>query len=517
MAGPAKPGSDRSTPGDDAWSVAQLCAKIGAALETGLPRRVRVLGEISNFNDRTHWYFALKDDDAVVSCVMFASAARRSDVRPEHGQQVVATGRVEHFAKQGRTQLYVERLEPVGVGALEARYQRLVEELRGLGYFDAERKRTLPMMPRRVVVVTSRTGAALQDVLDTMRRRCPGVGVLVADVRVQGDGAATEVARTVRALNDHRMTLGIDVLVITRGGGSLEDLWAFNERPVADAVLASELPVVAAIGHETDTTIAELVADVRCATPTQAGMAVTPDRAALAEQTDRQKARLLTCVRGLVRRGREGVDGAARRGVFARAAAVLLDVRRREVDRRARDIRWGVARSIDDRRLRVERLAGRLTAHRPEAVYARRRSRLERASEQLSRLVRHRLRSHAIDAAQQTLERRIERRLRAGVSRLDALERELVLVSPASVLSRGYSITTRADDGAVVRSTTDASAGTTLETRLADGIVRSRVDAGSADACPAPGPSRLPERPTLPPRQRAKGRRKDHRGQMGLF
>ncbi|MEO1130194.1 MAG: exodeoxyribonuclease VII large subunit, partial [Planctomycetota bacterium] len=170
MAGPPSRDAPDSSghPGDTPWSVRDLATHIGRALQSGLPTRVRVVGEVSNPNNRSHWYFSLKDEDAVVSCVMFASDARRSPAEPEPGQRVLATGRIDFYARQGRTQLYVEKLELLGAGALEAQFRALCEELRGLGWFDAERKRPLPPFPRRVCVITSRTGAALQDVLDTM-------------------------------------------------------------------------------------------------------------------------------------------------------------------------------------------------------------------------------------------------------------------------------------------------------------------------------------------------------------
>ncbi|MCA9289351.1 MAG: exodeoxyribonuclease VII large subunit, partial [Phycisphaerales bacterium] len=289
---PAHAGSSNSPsepaakpPVDRPMSVAALAGLIAGALET-LPRPVRVAGEISGLRDRTHWYFDLKDADAVVSCVMFASAARKAGFVPENGQAVVAGGRVEFYAKGGKVSLICDRLEPVGAGALELAFRKLVGEIRALGWFDPERKRALPTFPRRIAVVTSRTGAALQDVLDTARRRCPAVDIAVVDVRVQGDRAAGEVAAAIEWLGRRHTHLGIDAILVTRGGGSMEDLWAFNEKPVAAAIVACPVPVVAAIGHETDVTIAELVADERAATPTQAAMRLIPDRAALGEQVE---------------------------------------------------------------------------------------------------------------------------------------------------------------------------------------------------------------------------------------
>ncbi|MFN7021149.1 MAG: exodeoxyribonuclease VII large subunit, partial [Phycisphaerales bacterium] len=182
-------------------TVTQLASLVERALGDNLPATIRVIGEIGQFRERTHWYFDLKDQDAVISCVMFASAARKVGFVPRVGQQVVLSGRVEFYGRQGRTQFMAEKLQPVGEGALDAAFRRLCEELRGLGWFADERKRRLPVLPRRVAVLTSRSGAALQDVLDTARRRCPSVPIALIDARVQGEGAAAQLAQAVRRLS----------------------------------------------------------------------------------------------------------------------------------------------------------------------------------------------------------------------------------------------------------------------------------------------------------------------------
>ncbi|MHC4142614.1 MAG: exodeoxyribonuclease VII large subunit, partial [Planctomycetota bacterium] len=220
------------------------------------------------------------------------STARSFGFEPEDGTEVIATGHLSHYGPQGRTQLYVDRLEPVGAGALEIRFRALCKELRGLGYFDQDRKKPLPALPRRIAVITSATGAALQDVIATASNRLPAVGFVLIDVRVQGEGAAEQVAAAMRMADDRRFELGIDAILVTRGGGSAEDLWAFNERIVADAAYACELPLVAAIGHESDTTVIELVADVRAATPTQAVVRLVPARTQLQEQVAHLQDRL---------------------------------------------------------------------------------------------------------------------------------------------------------------------------------------------------------------------------------
>ncbi|MCI0363840.1 MAG: exodeoxyribonuclease VII large subunit, partial [Phycisphaerales bacterium] len=288
-------------------TVGQASELINRALEGGLPATIRVVGQVSNLKANNHWYFSLKDEQAVLLCVVWATSVRRIRFKPKDGDEVVVTGHVSHYAQQGRTQMYVEAMQPVGAGALDLKFRALCDELRELGFFADERKKSLPMFPRKVAVITSATGAALADVVKTSAQRCKAVGLVVVDVRVQGDGAAEEIARAIRWVDRKREKLGVDVILVTRGGGAIEDLWAFNERVVADAVFACRLPVVAAIGHESDTTVIELVADVRASTPTQAAMRVVPSAQELCKQIEYLVRRMGVRVEGLLGRKRETV------------------------------------------------------------------------------------------------------------------------------------------------------------------------------------------------------------------
>lgn len=341
-------------------SVSELSEIIRRTLEERIPSPLRVVGEVSNLNVRNHWYFSLKDESAVVQCVAWASSAKRFRFEAKDGQQVVATGHVSHYGPQGRTQFYVRALVPVGAGALELRFRALCEELRGLGYFDEARKRPLPAYPRRIAVVTSKTGAALQDVINTCAQRWQAVGLLVVDVRVQGEGAAESVADAIDRINASRAALGVDAILVTRGGGSIEDLWAFNERVVADAVFRSALPVVAAIGHESDTTIIDLVADVRAATPTQAVMRLVPARSQLAQQLDHLAHRLRSLTGRRLERERERVASLARTELLRNPRAIVararLDFQQRSTSCR-RAIRNRLQREREAGRFREQRLA----------------------------------------------------------------------------------------------------------------------------------------------------------------
>jgi exodeoxyribonuclease VII large subunit len=452
---------------DHALTVSQLAAQIGGVLDAYFPATVRVIGEVSNFSNRTHWYFAVKDAGAVLSCVMFANRARAAGFVPEQGQQVVITAKVDFYEPGGKLTLNVERIEPVGAGALELQLRKLVEELRALGWLDPQRKRPLPILARKVAVITSRKGAALADVLDTMRRRCPAVEVCLIDVLVQGASAAPDVQHAINWVSQHAEPLGIDAVLVTRGGGSIEDLWAFNERRVAEAIVQCSIPVVAAIGHETDTTLAELVADLRCATPTQAAMRLTPDSAALAQQLMQTSKRL-----GLV--VRRSVQSAAERH---RSVSSTLDA--------AAGARLALARR------RLDALALRLERARPTTIAARRRAALESLTVRLHTSLATRLstaRTRLTDAEDDLIQANAHRLARTRDA-LAALERQLQLVGPEQVLRRGYSITL-GPTGQVVRAPEDVKPADALTTRLAEGEIRSVV--GTSLIVPLPRKRRKP-------------------------
>jgi exodeoxyribonuclease VII large subunit len=504
---------------DAPLTVSQLASSIDAALRSGLPAKVRVRGEVSGFRDRTHWYFDLKDGSAVVNAVMFASAARRAPVRIENGVEVVATGRVEFYAPGGKVSLIVDRVEPVGRGALEAKLKALIEELRGLGWLDEERKRALPVFPRAVAVITSRTGAALQDVIDTARRRCCAVGLVVVDARVQGEGAAPEVAGAIRWVNEHRAELGVDAILVTRGGGSMEDLWAFNERIVAEAIVKSALPVVAAIGHETDTTVAELVADCRCATPTQAAMRLTPDREALERQLD-------SLWRRAGARVRERLSGEARRVQALGTRPVLADpvrivtIQRGQLDGLGRRVRSAAGVRVAAASRRVGDLAVRLERARPTSVQARRAARVDELAARLRRVGRRAVagRTRELPEMARDLAASGRRLIALEDERLAGLERELRAVGPQAVLARGFSVTT-GPDGRAVRSVGDVAAGERVRTRVADGAFESvvgdgeRVSSGEkVSDSSAPPPPPTPRR-----RSRRGGSKGPDANQMDLF
>lgn len=447
--------TDSATP----LTVSQLAARIDGALKQGIPDAVRVVGEVSGFRERTHWYFDLKDGTSVINCVMFASAAKRAGFTPAVGQQVIAKGRIDFYAPGGKVSFVLESLEPAGAGALELQLRKLLEEVKALGWTDPERKRPLPFFPRKIAVITSKSGAALQDVLVTMQRRCPAVDVLLVDARMQGEAAVPEIVASITHVSRHHARLGVDALLVTRGGGSMEDLWCFNDRRVAQAIVECEVPVVAAIGHETDTTIAELVADERCATPTQAAMRLTPDRDALGQQIDAEQARLWLLMHRRIESLSKHVALLARTPIFSSPAEHFAGAAE-QVTHAERHLASAVRARLMSARQDVAQHATRMERARPTAVMAQLREKLRSAEREIARAM------HA--------------RMARDQAALSSLQRTLDAVSPQRVLERGFSVTLRAD-GRVVRRPQDVQPGDELVTRLAEGQVASRVS-GSREA-----------------------------------
>jgi exodeoxyribonuclease VII large subunit len=477
---------------DSAITVSQLATKIDHAIKGGLPDRFMVLGEISSLSHRTHYYFSLKDEHSVINAVIFASSAKRMSYTPTHGDSVIAKGRVEYYAPSGRISLIVTSMIPVGEGELERQYKQRCDALRAKGWFDPSTKHSLPTFPRRIAAVTSKDSAAIADVINTMGKRCPAIELLVVDVRVQGEQAAPQIAEAIGRLNASTDRLGIDAIILTRGGGSLEDLWAFNELEVAQAIHDSTLPIVAAIGHETDTTIAELVADERCATPTQAAMRLTPDREALNEQLASVLGRLDRTVRSEIRYEQQ------RLAKIAGSASMsdprhIIDMHRDRLQARVDRMGSALSRISAGARGNLDRLAIRLARHQPTAVHARREERLVQIHARIGRVM--------------------ERVIATRREVLGALERELIAIGPAQVLARGFTVTTK-PDGALVRSITEISPGEIMVTAFADGKVRSRVDDHSEIASVDP---RLipPISPIL--QRRSKPKKKPNPDQQELF
>jgi len=448
-------------------SVTQLTQAVKGVLAEGF-RRVMVRGEVSNFRGlhaSGHLFFKLKDAGASIDVKIWASVVQRLRFRLEEGMEVIAEGSIDVYEKAGQYNLIVQRIEPSGAGALAIAFAQLRDRLTAEGLMGENRQRPprqLPFLPRRIGVVTSRSGAALHDFLRVLHRRNPRLSVLLCHARVQGPGAADEVVRALQRL----ARTDVDVIVVTRGGGSAEDLWTFNEEPVARAIAASPVPVVSAVGHEVDFTIADFVADARAPTPSAAAELLAPELEALLDDLRTARTRLRQAVHGAVARARESLRQHERR---------LRDPRQ-EVTRR-RHVLIEQERALGrlwTERLRGERgrlmgLRARLERFRPEALLGERRARLDRLRWRLAETQRARLgeaRSPLADARAR-LERTIHARLARARTAVQTQAGRLDNLSPLRVMSRGYAVVYRADDGHLVRRAAELQPGNAIRLRWA--------------------------------------------------
>jgi len=436
--------------GPRVFTVGELTREIKGVLER--VGRVAVEGEVSRVVRAAsgHLYFDLKDIDAKISCTVWRSqvaSAVKFDLA--EGAQVVAHGHLDVYGPRGTYSLNVQRLEPAGLGALLLKLEKLKQELKALGWF--ERKRPLPAMPKRIGVVTSRDGAALQDFLRTRSLRWPLYPLVLAHTSVQGVGAAEEIAFAIRRLDAH----GVDVIVVCRGGGSLEDLWAFNERAVAEAIHVASVPVVTGIGHETDFTLADHVADHRAHTPTDAAQTVIPDRAELLLELERARNHLLQAMDGALGRREERLARALASPAL-RSAGWILDRRGDALDHLGRSLRLASGSALERAGARLARAATRLSRQSPAM-------RIERRSARVAALAPRLARGIAVP-------------LERGQRRMELAGASLEAISPLRVLARGYSITRREGDKAPLASAAGLKRGDRLRTLLASGSILSEVE-----------------------------------------
>jgi exodeoxyribonuclease VII large subunit len=430
------------------YAVGELLRAVRLTLESRFAE-VRVEGEISGLkrSGPGHLYFCLKDEEGQLECVLFSREAARLKFTPEEGMAVRCRGRLTLYESRGRFQMSVVDIEPTGAGALALAFEQLKQRLGAEGLFAAERKRPLPFLPRRIGVVTSQQGAVIRDIIRVAHRRFPAA-ILVAATPVQGEGAALSIAAAIRRLE---AVSDVDVIIVARGGGSLEDLWAFNEEPVIRAIVACRVPVVSAVGHETDFTIADFVADLRAATPSAAAERVVP-------MLDDLRAELALCRRRAGRALGENLR-AARHGLERARSGVgdprrLIDQRRQSIDESAERARRVLTRRLAAMQAELRMAETRLHRAHPQRRILEQRGALAAMRHRLEVVVRPAIaaRRHAIVAA-------------AG--KLDAL-------SPVRVLERGFSLTERAD-GHVITSVEEVGAGDQVRVRLRDGALAALV------------------------------------------
>jgi exodeoxyribonuclease VII large subunit len=447
-------------------SVTELTRHVRDILESRLGE-VWVEGEISNYRKQSsgHHYFTLKDDRAQLACVMFARAySARSGLILKDGMQVQTFGRLTVYEARGQYQLVVELVQTRGQGLLQAKFEALKRKLQAEGLFDLEHKKPLPSFPRRVALVTSRTGAALQDMLNILQRRSPWLQILICPVRVQGEGAAGEIAEMIRYLDRHRVSLALDVIIVSRGGGSLEDIWEFNEEVLARTIYGCDLPIISAVGHEIDFTISDFVADLRAPTPSAAAELVAPSQEALQNSLAAKQA-------ALVRLAKQAVEVGILRLNRLKEARGLRDPRTLIQDRQQKTdqietrllqlLRW----TVEHHRDHTNRLASLLQAYRPAQVVVRRRTEVAGIQTRLANVV-----TYQLERAKQ---------------KLLSLQRSIALLGPEQTLQRGYSIT-RKPTGEILQRSEDVKPGDEILTRLAEGELRSRVETSGSDPDFAP-------------------------------
>ncbi len=442
------------------WSVGDLTGRVKALLSKEF-REVWISGEIANLRRQSsgHMYFTLKDRDAQLSCVLFRGQRVEHRDLLEDGSEVILRGEITVYEARGQYQLLVREIELKGVGALQAEFEALKRKLDGEGLFAQERKRELPRFNRRIGVVTSPTAAALRDVLHVIERRDPGLSILLAPCRVQGAGAAREVAHAIEALNEWHAAqtagAGLDLVLVTRGGGSLEDLWAFNEEPVARAIFASGLPVVSAVGHEIDFTISDFTADLRAATPSAAAELITEGVHAVREFVLDAPGRLASAASRSLQDAQVSAAQLTRRLQLARPSRRIEEHLQRLDD--LMDVMARCARhAVKSAGHQSREVCGRLLRLKPSRLVEQKRAELTRSNEQLLESC-----AQALEDRQARLERAVER---------------LRLLSPANALERGYSITVDAETGETIRSVEQSQPGRKIRTRVHDGEFGSVIE-----------------------------------------
>jgi exodeoxyribonuclease VII large subunit len=446
-AGEAKPARRRTL------TVSELTDRIQGVLEVDF-FDVWVEGEVSNLNipSSGHWYFSLKDDHAQMRAVVWKTAARLIRFRPKDGMKVVARGSVRVYPPRGEYQLAVEFLEPLGKGSLQQAFEELKERLEKEGLFDPRRKRPLPMLPRRIGVITSPTGAVIRDILRVLEVRYANLEVVIYPARVQGPEASGEIMQGIRALNKLK---DLQVLILARGGGSLEDLWPFNEEQVARAIASSRIPVISAVGHETDFTIADFVADVRAPTPSAAAERVVQAKDDICARIDDLGRRMDGAMRLRVARTRARVTAVAAHRVFEAERGRVRN-RAQRVDELVRRAETGLRRHSERAREKLRRTGDRLEAFRWDRLAAERRDAVARRLDRLAAAVRI-----LVDVRRGRLSR--------DAGKLESL-------SPLSVLSRGYALVWD-PRGRLVRDPATVSIGDVLAVRVHGGRLQAAVTA----------------------------------------
>jgi exodeoxyribonuclease VII large subunit len=433
------------------FTVSRLNQTVRLLLEQEMGQ-VWISGEISNFSQPSsgHWYFTLKDDNAQVRCAMFRNSNRRVTFRPQHGQQVLVRANITLYEPRGDYQIIVESMQPAGEGLLQQKYEQLKTLLSAEGLFDQQFKQPLPTPAHCVGVITSKSGAALHDILHVLKRRDPSLPVVIYPTSVQGDDAPAQIVRAIELANKREEC---DVLIVGRGGGSLEDLWSFNDERVARAIFASRIPIVSAVGHETDVTIADFVADLRAPTPSAAAEMVSRNQLELLRQVQSAQQRLEMAMDYFIGNRNRRFSQLQHR-LQQQHPQLRLARQQTVLDRLRQRMSFALDNRLKKTTQRQQRVIQRLNQQNPQPHIYRAQTRIQQLEYRLAQTLRAQLST-------------TRERFGNAVTHLEA-------VSPLSTLARGYSVTTAAD-GQLVKKSKQLNTGDKLTTRLEDGVVESEV------------------------------------------
>jgi len=439
------------------YTVSQVNSLIKEILDNNLPGWLTITGEITDFklHHSGHCYFSLKDENSKLPCVMWKDSFSKVKFEPENGLAVLAEGYIDVYSPHGKYQFYVESMIPAGIGALQLAFEQMVKKLQREGLFDEAHKKPLPPYPQRIGILTSESGAAVHDITDSIHHRWPCVKLFLYPVPVQGEGAAEQIAAAIRDINKRNKKLRLDVLIVGRGGGSLEDLWAFNEEVLARAIFNSKIPIISAVGHEVDVTVADLVADARASTPTKAGVVAVPDMQEVLEQLAYFQNRLASKVRAKMQLCRENLQTVLASAVFRKPLLLVRDAQQQ-----------------------VDELAVQLTEAVKELLVAAR-NRLHTGYQQIVKIEPHRLLARKIVDLNDLKNRAttaIKTVINSRQMQLTAQANRLIALNPKSVLQRGYSITSAKKTGQLLRTSQDIEIGDYLITELAEeNLIESQV------------------------------------------
>ncbi len=461
------------------YTVSQVNTLIKAALENHLPARMIIAAEISGFKQHRsgHCYFDLKDENSVLPAVMWKSAAAKLKFAPENGLAVTAKGYVDVYPPQGKYQFHVETMSPAGTGELQLAFEQMRKKLEAMGLFDKKHKKPLPKFPQRIAILTSESGAALHDITEGIFSRWPVTKLLLYPVPVQGDGAAEKIAEAIKNVNSRNLSLKVDLLIVGRGGGSMEDLLAFNQEPLAMAIFDSKIPVISAVGHEVDVTISDLVADERASTPTRAAVIAVPDANEILEKINAIENRLKANAKNKFDMAIAKLKTILASAVFRNPVA-LVNNKAQLIDERENKLIATAKQIIKNTGDAIRCFHDKLSKIEPHMLISQKKVFLNNLQNQMN--VLHLQKIAALAAALDRLENRettgLTQKLAASKLQLESQAARLAGLNPKSVLERGYSITKNSRTGAIIKNTSDVNIDDILITELKDNIlVESRV------------------------------------------